>query len=345
MTTPILTISGLKTHFALRAGTVKAVDGVNLEVPRGKTLCIVGESGSGKSITARSVLQIVAEPGRVVGGEILFRPKGAPPVDLATLDPRGRQIRAIRGRDIAMIFQEPMNSLSPVHTVGAQIVEKIRLHEKVSVRTAKKMTIEALDRVGIPDAARNFNSYPIEMSGGMRQRAMIGMALACRPELLIADEPTTALDVSTQANILDLIRGLQDETQMSVIFITHDLGVVAEIADEVAVMYLGRIVERGDVDAIFYDPQHPYTQALLNSIPRLGARRAAGKRLFAIPGMVPHPLARPSGCPFRTRCPEARAGLCDVLEPPQVTFGDGHVAYCHLRTPAAVKEKEEALTK
>jgi peptide/nickel transport system ATP-binding protein len=344
MSQPILSVRGLKTHFDLREGLVKAVDGVDLDVERGKTLCIVGESGSGKSMMARSVLQIVSSPGRVVGGSMTFSRDGAGSVDIAKLDPRGREIRAIRGRDIAMIFQEPMNSLSPVHTIGDQLVEKILLHHRIGAKAAVERTVEALDRVGIPDPRRRLASYPFQLSGGMRQRVMIAMALACRPAMLIADEPTTALDVTTQANILELIQNLQRETEMGVMFITHDLGVVAEIADEVAVMYLGRVVERGSVDDIFYRPQHPYTLALLDSIPKLGARHTAGQRLKAIEGMVPHPLDRPAGCPFNTRCREAVAGLCEKVEPSLRALGPAHLAACHMRDPqyAGLRNRVEA---
>jgi peptide/nickel transport system ATP-binding protein len=333
---PILSIRNLKTWFAGRDGLVKAVDGVDVDVHAGKTLCVVGESGSGKSMLARSVLQILSPPGRIVDGRILLRRDGRPEADIAALDPNSAEMRAIRGRDIAMIFQEPMNSLSPVHTVGNQLVEKILLHHRVDKREAVERAVHALDRVGIPGPRARLKSYPFELSGGMRQRVMIAMALACQPAVLIADEPTTALDVTTQANILELIAALQAEFGMAVMFITHDLGVVAEIADEVAVVYLGRVVERGSVDDIFYDPQHPYTLALLGSIPKLGARRGRGQRLTAIEGMVPHPLNRPTGCPFNTRCPEAVPGLCDVEDPASRELGPGHFAACHLRDPSRV---------
>jgi peptide/nickel transport system ATP-binding protein len=342
-TEPLLSIRGLNVHFQLREGLIRAVDGVDIEAHAGKTLCIVGESGSGKSMLARSILQIVSPPGRVTSGEIMFRRPGQEPVDIAKLDPKGKPIRAIRGRDIAMIFQEPMNSLSPVHSIGDQLVEKILLHHKIGQKAAIERAVDALDKVGIPNPRQRLVNYPFELSGGMRQRVMIAMALACQPALLIADEPTTALDVTTQANILDLIAGLQDEFGMGVIFITHDLGVVAEIADEVAVVYLGRVVERGSVDDIFYNPQHPYTLALLSSIPKLGARRAKGQRLHAIEGMVPHPLNRPLGCPFNTRCPEARAGLCDALDPRSLQLEPGHFVACHMRDPEKAQLESEVL--
>jgi peptide/nickel transport system ATP-binding protein len=342
MTQPLLTIRGLKTHFGTREGVIRAVDGIDIDVHAGKTLCIVGESGSGKSMMARSLLQIVPPPGRVTSGSMVLATPGRAPVDIASLDPAGKPIRAIRGAEIAMIFQEPMNSLSPIHTVGDQLLEKILLHNKLDRRAATQRAVDALARVGIPDPANRLASYPFELSGGMRQRVMIAMALACRPALLIADEPTTALDVTTQANILELIAELQREFGMAVMFITHDLGVVAEIADEVAVMYLGRVVERGSVDDIFYNPQHPYTLALLHSIPRLGARRRRGERLAAIEGMVPHPLARPPGCPFNTRCPEAVAGLCDVRDPALLELAPQHFAACHMRDPAVLRERAKA---
>ena len=268
----LLEVRDLKTHFFSDEGLVKAVDGLNLSLKRGQTLCVVGESGCGKSVTARSILRIVPAPGRIVGGEIHFRQRTGESIDLARMNPKGRAIRQIRGREISMIFQEPMSSLSPVHTIGSQIMEAILLHLPVNRREARKRAVSMLDLVGIPRASEQLDAYSFELSGGMRQRAMIAIALACEPQLLIADEPTTALDVTTQANILDLISELQRDSGMSVLFITHDLGVVAEIADEVVVMYLGRDVESGDVDSIFHDSKHPYTRALLQSIPRYDSR-------------------------------------------------------------------------
>jgi peptide/nickel transport system ATP-binding protein len=326
----LLSVRGLKVHFSTDEGLVRAVDGVDFDVRRGRTLCIVGESGSGKSVTARAILQIVSTPGRVTAGQMLLARRDASMVDIATLRPDGAEIRSIRGREIAMIFQEPMNSLSPVHTVGNQLVEKVRLHHKLSQRAAVERAVQALGRVGIPDPAARLHAYPFELSGGMRQRVMIAMALACRPALLIADEPTTALDVTTQANILGLIRELQAEFGMTVMFITHDLGVVAEIADDVAVMYLGQVAERGSAEQIFYAPLHPYTKALLASVPRLGARRRTGGRLASISGMVPHPLRRPGGCVFHTRCTEAIGGVCDRIEPATTRMADGQDVRCHL---------------
>jgi peptide/nickel transport system ATP-binding protein len=322
----LLDIEDLQTHFFTDEGIVRAVDGASLQVPRGRTLCVVGESGCGKSIMARSILNVIDRPGRIVGGRIRFRPDPGEEIDLTAFNPRGREIRAIRGRDISMIFQEPMTALSSVYTVGNQIIEAIRLHERVSKRQARVMALDALAKVGIPRPEQLIDAYTFELSGGMRQRVMIAMALVCRPRLLIADEPTTALDVTTQANILDLIADLQQEMGMSVMFITHDLGVVAEIADQVAVMYLGKVIESGPVEAIFERPGHPYTRALLRSVPEPMLRR--GARLAAIRGSVPHPLQRPAGCAFSDRCDFALASVCDRLVPEMIELGGGQAAAC-----------------
>ena len=327
----LIDIRGLKTQFFLDEGVVKAVDGVDFTIHRNRTLCIVGESGCGKSITARSILQIVDRPGRIVEGEILFHRQtngAAEVIDLAALDPRGRAMRDIRGKEISMIFQEPMTSLSPVHTIGFQIVEAIRLHTELSKVDAKDRAIELLRRVGIPKPAQRFDDYPFQLSGGMRQRAMIAMALSCNPSLLIADEPTTAVDVTTQAQILELMRELQEEFGMAIMLITHDLGVVAESADDVVVMYLGQVAERGSVDQVFFEPQHPYTQALLRSIPTM-SRRMQG-RLDSIRGMVPDPYNRPRGCPFHPRCDSKIPGLCDRVSPPLVENPNGSAVRCLL---------------
>ena len=335
----LLQVKELKTHFFGDEGVVKAVDGVNLRLERGKTLCVVGESGCGKSVTARSILRIVPKPGEIVSGEINFRQRDGELTDLAQLNPRGQAIRRIRGGEISMIFQEPMSSLSPVHSIGSQIMEAILLHLPVDKREARKRAISLLDLVGIPRASEQIDAYSFELSGGMRQRAMIAIALACEPQLLIADEPTTALDVTTQANILDLIRDLQRESGMSVLFITHDLGVVAEIADEVAVMYLGRDVESGDVDAIFHQPKHPYTRALLQSIPRYDSQ--AGERLYSIKGSVPHPFNRPAGCPFHPRCDEYMPERCNISDPRRQLTSAGHSVRCLLyaeESPANLAE-------
>ena len=324
----LIEVKGLKTHFFTDEGVVKAVDGVDFTIPRGKTLCVVGESGSGKSITARSLLKIIDPPGRIIEGEILFYPEPGRAMNITRMDPRGQEIRKIRGKEISMISQEPMSSLSPVHTIGNQIMEMILLHLPVSKKEARERAIEVLSKVGLPKPEQRIDAYTFQLSGGMRQRAMIAMALACAPKLLIADEPVTALDVTTQAIILDLIRGLQQELGMSVMFITHDLGVVAEIADDVVVMYLGTVAERGDVDSIFHDPKHPYTQALLRSIPKLGLEER--HRLESIRGLIPHPFRRPKGCPFNPRCDQAISGVCDEILPPRETIAPGRDVRCLL---------------
>jgi len=332
----LLEVKGLKTYFFLDQGLVKAVDGVDFDIARGETMCVVGESGCGKSITARSIMQIVDPPGRIVEGEMLFHLKVVEEdgsesediVDLAELKPNGRTIRSIRGKEISMIFQEPMTSLSPVHTIGHQVSQAITLHNTVTKEQARQQTIETLRLVGIPKPELRVDAYPFQLSGGMRQRAMIAMALVCHPSLLIADEPTTALDVTTQAQILDLMIGLQEEMGMAMMFITHDLGVVAEIADRVAVMYLGLVVESGDVDTIFSEPKHPYTTALLRSIPQVGGK--VRERLDSIKGMVPDPYNRPQGCPFHTRCSQRISGLCNKVLPQPVIVGEGHMVRCLL---------------
>jgi oligopeptide/dipeptide ABC transporter ATP-binding protein len=340
--TPLLEVKNLKTHFYLDQGIVKAVDGVDFTVMRGQTVGIVGESGCGKSVMARSILRIVPPPGRIVEGQILFHQnpehhnkpttQTRQVTDLATLDPKGAEIRSIRGGEISMIFQEPMTSLSPVHTIGNQIIEALLLHQDISKDEARRQAIEMLDKVNMPQPSRTIDRYPYQLSGGMRQRTMIAMALSCQPSLLIADEPTTALDVTTQAQILTLLRELQDEFGMAIIFITHDLGVIAQMVDYVVVMYLGQVVEIADVDSIFYDPKHPYTQSLLRSIPRLGRKSARGvnSRLTAIRGTVPDPYSIPSGCPFHPRCRKAIAGVCDKKDPPFLDMGSGHKVRCVL---------------
>jgi peptide/nickel transport system ATP-binding protein len=340
-----LEVKGLKTHFFTDEGVVKAVDGADFRIQRGGTVCIVGESGCGKSVTARSILQILKKPGRIVNGQILMHRSDGEVVDLAKLNPGRRTMRAIRGKEIAMIFQEPMSSLSPVHTIGNQIMEAIHLHFDVKKEEARDRAIKLLKRVGIPKAEQRLDAYVFQLSGGMRQRAMIAMALSCRPSLLIADEPTTALDVTTQAIILDLIKELQADLNMTIMFITHDLGVVAEIADKVVVMYLGKVVEGGTVDAVFHDPKHPYTRALHKSIPKLG--ESDKERLDTIRGMVPHPFARPKGCTFHPRCDRFMPGVCDRIEPPIITLDEGVDVRCLLyggtesEQPVSSKGKEE----
>ncbi len=329
---PILEVRGLRTYFFPEEGTVRAVDGASFEVYPGRTLGIVGESGCGKSVTARSILRIVERPGRIVSGEIRLHRRSnggrSTAVDLVTLDPAGPVMRDIRGGDVGLVFQEPMTSFSPVHTVGNQMVETIRLHAHVDQATARARAVEMLHLVGIPQPERRIDEYAFQLSGGLRQRAMIALALSCHPRILIADEPTTALDVTTQAQILDLLRHLQAQEGMAIILITHNLGVVAEMCDEVVVIYLGRVVERGPVDAIFHAPKHPYTRALLRSIPSIHA--PVRTKLPTIAGSVPHPYNRPPGCPFHPRCPEFMPGVCDRSEPDLRAVGERQAASCFL---------------
>ena len=334
----LIEIKGLKTYFRMHEGIVRAVDGADFEVRRGQTLGVVGESGCGKSVTAQSILRIVPPPGDIVEGQILFHrlveqrngQETTEVVDLAQLDAKGREIRAIRGAEIAMVFQEPMTSLSPVHTIGNQIMEAITLHQHIDKAGARELAIEMLDRVGMPRPAQTVDSYPYQLSGGMRQRGVIAMALSCHPSLLIADEPTTALDVTTEAQILDLMRDLQQELGMAIMFITHNLGVIAEMSEEVIVMYLGKVVEQADVDSLFYDPKHPYTRALLRSIPRVD--QDTDQPLESIAGIVPDPYSVPKGCPFHPRCPSFIEGVCDVEDPPFVSVGGDKWVRCHLYT-------------
>jgi peptide/nickel transport system ATP-binding protein len=325
--TTLLSVRGLKTYFYADEGTTRAVDGVSFDVSAGKTLGVVGESGCGKSITARSLLGIISPPGKIVEGEILLRRENDW-VDLAKLPPNGPEMRKVRGGDIGLVFQEPMSSFSPVHSVGAQIIEAVQLQSPMPKQEAEERAIELLKLVGIPRAEGVLREYAWQLSGGLRQRAMIAMALAGKPRLLIADEPTTALDVTTQAQILQLIRNLKRETDMAVMLITHDLGVIAEMADEVLVVYLGRVVEQGPVEKIFAEPSHPYTRALLDSIP---STRAAGReRLPSISGSVPHPFNRPPGCAFHPRCRHAVVGVCDSTEPDTQQIDTHHEVTCHL---------------
>ena len=332
--TPLLEISGLKTVFPTDDGIVNAVNDVSFEIGRGQTVGVVGESGCGKSITGLSLLQLVPSPGRIEAGEIQFyRNADDDPLDIAQVSPKSELMRQIRGNEIAIIFQEPMTSLNPVYTVGNQIAEAIVLHEQVDKKTARERAIEMIARVGIPAPAQRVDEYPHQLSGGMRQRVMIAMALCCSPTLLIADEPTTALDVTIQAQVLGLMQELQAEMGMAIMLITHDLGVIADIADEVVVMYAGRVVERGTVDDIFYNPMHPYTQGLLKSIPILG--KTPQKTLPSIPGTVPHPLGLPEGCSFQPRCSE-RMPECERMPELAVINGEsekgGHAVRCWLHT-------------
>ena len=339
----LIEVKNLKTYFHLDEGLVKAVDGADFSIERGKTLGVVGESGCGKSVTARSIMRILAKSARIEEGEIIFNRQvsevvaGGPPggqlvetLDLAKLDANGEKMRGIRGAEISMVFQEPMTSLSPVHTIGNQIGEVITLHQKVDNDEGRRLAIDMLDKVGMPLPERTIDRYPFELSGGMRQRAMIAMALSCHPSLLIADEPTTALDVTTEAQILSLMRSLQKELGMAIMFITHNLGVIAQMADNVAVMYLGKVVEETSVDLIFYNALHPYSQALLESIPRLGRMKGKDYRLASIKGSVPDPYNMPKGCPFHPRCAKRIRGVCDVEVPEVIEVEPGHKVRCVL---------------
>jgi peptide/nickel transport system ATP-binding protein len=333
---PLLSVRGLKVVFGLDEGSVRAVDGVSFDVMPGQVVGIVGESGCGKSVTTKAMLQLVDPPGRIAAGEMLFRRAGGEAVDLARLDPRGREIREIRGAEIALIPQEPMASFSPVHTVGEQIVEAIRLHARqwrpeggaVSRADARAIVVDLFRDVGISMPEQRLDSYSWQLSGGLRQRAMIAMALSCKPRLLIADEPTTAIDVTTQAQVLALLRDLQKRHGTAIVFITHDLGVIAQMASHVVVMYLGRVMEEGPVDAIFHAPRHPYTRALLRSMP--GMRGETRVALPTISGTLPHPFNRPTGCPFHPRCEEAIAGRCQARVPVLRPVGGGQSASCFL---------------
>ena len=323
MSDVLLEVKDLYVSFFLTEGTIRAVNGVSFQIERGKTLGIVGESGCGKSVTARAILNMVRPPGRILSGEISYYGQSHTPINLAELDPKGREIRRIRWGEIAMIFQEPMTSLSPVHTIGNQMIEALRLHLHMSKDEAAKRAIGLLDRVGLAQPERLLNRYRHELSGGMRQRVMIAMALSCNPKLLIADEPTTAVDVTTQAQILNLMRDLQQEYGMAIMFITHALGVIAEMADQVVVMYLGEQVEIAPVDAIYHNPGHPYTQALLRSIPRHDIKL---DRLETIEGNVPDPMNMPEGCKFHSRCPHYMPDKC--ADPPYLHVGDRHWVRC-----------------
>ncbi|NLA57579.1 MAG: ABC transporter ATP-binding protein [Firmicutes bacterium] len=323
----LLEVKDLRTQFFTEQGVVKAVDGLSFTIEKGKVIGIVGESGCGKSITALSILRLLPEPrGKIVSGTITFYPPDGGIVDITKLDRHSPEMRRIRGRHIAMIFQEPMTSLNPVYTVGDQIIEAIQLHQNVDKDTAKKRAIEVLNQVDIPDPERRINEYPHQMSGGQRQRAMIAMALSCYPSILIADEPTTALDVTIQAKILRNMRKLQREYGMAIMLITHDLGVIGQMADEVLVMYVGRKVEQAGVRELFLNPLHPYTQVLLKSIPLIGLR---GKKLVPIAGSVPSPYNLPPGCYFAPRCPQAM-DICSREAPPEYEAEPGHFVSCWL---------------
>ena len=336
----VLRIRNLHTYFHTDIGVSRALNGVSFDVPRGKVMGVVGESGCGKSVTALSIMRLVPRPGKIMKGDIILyrRPKTSnggkqqivDEVDLTKLDPQGAEIRSIRGEELAMIFQEPMTSLNPCYTIGNQIMEAILLHQKVDEEEAAKRAVDILDKVGMANPGLIFKRYPHELSGGMRQRAMIAMALSCTPSVLFADEPTTALDVTTEAQILDVMRDLQAEIGMTIVFITHNLGVVAQMCDFVSVMYLGRIVEQASIDDIFYNPKHPYTSSLLRSIPHIGSRTK--ERLAPIRGVVPDPYSVIKGCPFHPRCDAFMPGTCDVNMPGVTQMGEGHTVRCFVHS-------------
>lgn len=339
---PLLKVEDLKAYFFMDEGTVKAVDGVSFDVYPGKVVGIVGESGCGKSVTMKAILQILEPSARIVSGKVTLRSRlnsldpNSPEelIELTRLHPNSRKIRKIRGSEIALIPQEPMAAFSPVHTVGDQIMETILLHQDVSKQEARRIAIDVFRSVGISMPEQRIDSYSWELSGGLRQRAIIAMALSCNPRLLIADEPTTAIDVTTQAQILKLLRKLQEERQTSIIFITHDLGVIAQMADEVVVMYLGMVMEKGPVHTIFKDAKHPYTQALLRSIPSVQSTPRV--KLPTIAGSIAHPFNRPTGCPFHPRCTHFMRGVCDANQPALTPVGEGHFVSCFLYSSESV---------
>lgn len=348
----LVQIQNLRVEFDVRSGIVKAVDGVSFDIYRGQTLGVIGESGCGKSITARAILQMVPKPGKITSGQVLYhrRRRGSTQTDvinISKLDPDGQTIREIRGGEIGMIFQEPMSSLTPVYTAGAhideavslhrltpfrkvgdQLTEAIQAHKKISKEESRAIAIEMLRRVGIPKPDQRVDSYPHQLSGGQRQRVMIAIALSCGPVMLIADEPTTALDVSIEAQILDIMREMQANENMAIMFITHNLGVIAEMAQEIVVMYMGKQVERASTIDLFYEPKHPYTKALLQSIPKIG--RKTGARLASIEGMVPDPFNLPTGCVFHPRCPSFMPGKCDKIAPTWKQLVGDHWVSCLL---------------
>jgi peptide/nickel transport system ATP-binding protein len=326
-----LAVRDLAVHFEMEQGTVRALEGVSFDLHAGRTLGIVGESGCGKSVTARSILRILDRPGRIVGGRILLDPGTPAEADLITMNAESERMRGIRGGRIGLIFQEPMTALSVHYTVGNQIIEAVRQHSDLSKAAARDRAIELLREVGIPRPELRVDAYPFQLSGGLRQRVGIAMALAGDPDIVIADEPTTALDVTTQAQVLDLLRRLQQEKNIALMLITHDMGVIAEMCDEVAVMYLGRVVEYAPVLELFSAPRHPYTRALLRAVPTILA--APRQRLETIGGAVPHPGARPAGCAFHPRCADFMPGRCDAGAPPPLMPGAAG-ASCFLEVPA-----------
>ncbi len=328
MEAPLLSVRDLRVHFFMDEGIVKAVDGISFDVYPGQVFGIVGESGCGKTVTMKAILRIVEPPGRIVSGEILLRRGDGQIADLAKLDATGREMRSIRGADIALIPQEPMAAFSPVHTIGDQITEAIMLHQPVSQREARGVSVQLFREVGVSMPEQRLDDYAWQLSGGQRQRAIIAMALSCNPRLLIADEPTTAVDVTTQTQVLRLLRRLQQQRNAAIIFITHDLGVIAQMADYVLVMYLGLTMEQGPVDAIFHAPKHPYTQALLASVPSPSATPRS--RLSTISGSIPHPFNRPRGCPFHPRCSHFMPGTCDRALPALMPVEEQHLVRCFL---------------
>ncbi len=332
-----LEVSDLKTYFFLDEGIVKAVDGVNLTVGEQETVGVIGESGCGKTVMARSLLRLVVPPGEIVKGSALLHSKNGRLIDVLGLEPASADLRVVRGNEISMVFQEPMTAFSPVHTVGFQISEMVAVHTGMSKRQVREYVVELLNRVGISNPSQRFDEYPYQLSGGMRQRAMIAMALSCKPQIVIADEPTTALDVTIQAQILELMKELQQQENMSMIYITHDLGVVAESVDRVYVMYLGRVVETTTTERLFSEPMHPYTQKLLRSIPRPGRRV---DKLEVIEGSVPSAMDPPIQCPFFPRCPFAMPGKCDQAVPALVETVEGHFVRCYLHSDETEQEDE-----
>ena len=335
-TSPLLSVRNLKAYFNLDEGVVKAVDGVTFDVHAGQVFGIVGESGCGKSVTMKAILRIIDPPGKIVAGEIMLHRQMTQSngsiteedIDLTKLEPNGKIMRSIRGAEIALIPQEPMAAFSPVHTVGDQIIEAIRLHRPVNQREARQIALDLFHDVGIPMSEQRLDAYSWQLSGGLRQRAIIAMALSCNPRLLIADEPTTAVDVTTQAQVLRLLRELQAKRNSAIIFITHDLGVIAQMADYVTVMYLGLVMAQGPVDDIFHAPKHPYTQALLRSIPSMNS--TPREPLPTISGSIPHPFNRPRGCPFHPRCPDFMPGKCDQRTPALQPVDDRQWVSCFL---------------
>lgn len=334
MTKPLLKVENLTISLDVSGIDVPIVQDINFEIQPGKVFALVGESGSGKTIVSMSILRLLPKGVRITGGKILFSKDGETSVDIAQMDPKGKEIQSLRAAEIGMIFQEPMSSFSPVHTIGNQVEEVIKLHMDMDKKQVRARAIEMLGKVGITNPERAINQYPFEFSGGMRQRAMIARALACNPALLIADEPTTALDVTIQAQILNLMKALQAELNMANLFISHNIGVIAQIADDVGIMYMGKIVEQGPVRDILREPKHPYTLGLLRAIPHL-ADIGRSRRLESIPGSVPNLFERPKGCPFAARCDRFTAGVCGQTFPIEKPIDASHSVFCHnVKTPA-----------